>query len=254
MTPPDSAAIPFYFEWEFWTALVAFLALVLSQLPPLYSLFRRGKLKLEAYERLNLSHLMGNSNAQLHLIVMNEGGRPVRVKQMTLTFRREAEPPWELKGRGYYQSIGDASAVLLTPFTIGARQEWAHTVNFITPLSRQDEQRLRQLQSALRNDIQTKKALPENADSVVEAAPNTLNPVLAFYQQKFKWEPGEYAVTVTIITEPSKATLTKAYRMTLFESDAADLRSYRDEYKYGLGVYFFNGDRQPGILPALTET
>ena len=253
MAPP-STATPFYFEWEFWTALVAFLALVLSQLPPLHLLFRRGKLTLEAYDRLHVAHTIGNPSAQLHLILVNKGGHPVRVKGITLGLRRDADAPWTLKAQGYFQSIGDQSAVLLTPFTVAPGQEWAHTVNFMMPLSRQDDQRLRQLQSALRNDIQAKKALPENANVVVEADAATLNPVLASYRQKFKWEPGEYAVTVTIVTESAKTTLTKAYRMTLFESDTADLRGYADEYKYGLGVYFFNSDRHPGIFPSLTET
>lgn len=248
-----TAGTPLYLDWQFWTALVAFAALVLSQLPPLYSLFRRGRVSLEAYDRLQITHTLGNSNAQIHLIVINQGGRPVRVRRITLTLQCGNNPPWTLTALNYYQAITDKSAVLLTPFTLGPNQEWAHSVGFLTPLSRQEEQRFRQIQSAMRADIQAKKLLPGNVNILVEADPATLNPALAFFQQKFRWEPGEYAVTINFVTEPADASLEKRYRITLFESDTADLRSYTDAYKYGLGVYFFDLERQPGIFPSLTE-
>lgn len=249
MTTPT----PFYFQWEFWTAVIALAALFLSQLPPLHTLLRKGKLKLEAYDRLHITHTLGNSNAQLHLILINRGGRPLRVRSISLTLRRGNDAPFTLDAMNYYQSTGDTSTVMLTPFSLGEGQEWAHIVGFIAPFSRQDEQRFRQIQSAMRADIQAKKLLPGNADVFVEADAATLNPAMAFFHQRFKWEPGEYALTVRITAEPQQASVEKNYRIILFESDSADLRRYTDDYKYGLGVYFFSADRQPGILPTLTE-
>ena len=79
---------PFYQDWQFWSAIVATVALLLSQLPPLHILFRRAGLKCEAFSRIHLTHRIGNPNAQWHLIIENTGGKPVRVKSIALQFRR----------------------------------------------------------------------------------------------------------------------------------------------------------------------
>lgn len=248
------ASAPFYSNWEFWTAVAAFLALALSQLPPVHTWFRRGKLTVEAYDRLHVTHTLGIPNAQIHLILTNRGNRSVRVRRITLSLQRGDDPPWTLAGYNYYQSIGDKSAVLLTPFTIGPQQEWGHIVGFVAPLSRQDDQRFRQIQSTMRTHIWAKRALMGNeVEEAAEADEAILAPALAFFQQRFRWEPGEYALTFRFETEPVKSSLEKRYRITLFESDSADLRSYTADYRYGLGVHYFNIERHPGVYPHLTE-
>lgn len=255
MSPEDAAAnAPLYLNWEFWAAVAAFLALLLSQLPPVHTWFKRARLQVEAYDRLHVTHTLGNPNTQIHLILTNRGNRSLRVRRITLTFQRGDDPPWTLTGYNYYQSLESKSAVILTPFNIGPEQEWAHTVGFLVPFSRQEEQRFRQIQSSLRADIRAKRALMgDEVDGLAEADDATLGPALAFFQQKFKWEPGEYAITFKFVTEPASASLEKRYRIILFESDTADLRAYTADYKYGLGVYYYNAERQPGIFPYVTE-
>ena len=85
------AQSPFYLDWTFWAVVVAFLALVLSQLPPIHIMFQRAKLDVEAYSRIHLTHKIGNPNAQLHLIVSNVGGREVKVKSIALHLKRGDE-------------------------------------------------------------------------------------------------------------------------------------------------------------------
>lgn len=77
---------PFYLDWTFWTAVVALLALVLSQFPPLYVLFRPAQLEVEAFERIHVSHNLGEPNATLHLLITNSGGREVQIKSISLSF------------------------------------------------------------------------------------------------------------------------------------------------------------------------
>jgi len=85
------AQTPFYLDWTFWAVVVAFLALVLSQLPPIHIMLRRAKLDVEAYSRIHLTHKIGNPNAQLHLIISNVGGQEVKVKSIVLHFKRGDE-------------------------------------------------------------------------------------------------------------------------------------------------------------------
>ena len=95
---------PFYLDWRFWSTVVAFLALVLSQLPPLHILFRRAKLDAEAHSQMHITHKIGNPHAQLHLILNNTGGRELRIRAIELHFKRGNEDNFVLPAKNYFQS------------------------------------------------------------------------------------------------------------------------------------------------------
>ena len=175
----------FYLDWTFWAVVAAFLALVLSQLPPIHIMLRRAKLDVEAYSRIHLTHKIGNPYAQLHLIVSNVGGREVKVKSIVLHFKRGDEDKFTLPAQNYLQALGDKDTVLLTSFKLKPKDEWAHIVNFLNFFSRTDEKAFRQIESNLKSDILAKKELPENKDKFVEATPNNVQPVIEFFQHKF---------------------------------------------------------------------
>ncbi len=246
------AQAPFYLDWTFWAVVVAFLALVLSQFQPMHIMLRRAKLDVEAYSRIHLTHKIGNPNAQLHLIVSSVGGREVKVKSIVLHFKRGDEGQFTLPAQNYLQAPGIKDTVLLTSFKLKPKEEWAYTVNFLNYFSRTEEKEFRQFSSNLKKDIFAKKQLPENKDKVVEAELINVQPVNEFFQHKFRWAPGEYEITLEIQTEPQRARVLKRYRVTLFESDSAELRSYADDYKFGAGVYW-DIERHTGLALPLTE-
>lgn len=240
---------PFYLDWTFWTAVAALLALVLSQLPPLYVLLRPARLEVEAFDRIQVTHGLGSPNALLHAIVRNTGGRGLIVKALSLQFKRDNEDEFELPGRGYYQSLADQNAVILTSFTLPSMGEWKHVINFFAPLSSADERKLNEVKSAIRNSIMSKKILPENEKVLVEAAPEVVAPAYELFRRQFKWEPGEYEVTLSIKTEPKSACIQRKFRMTIFESDTTQLKDYAERYKYGAGVFYSDTELAPVFLP-----
>ena len=83
------AEIPLYLNWSFWAVLVAAIAAILSQIPPIKELVKKAKLDLEVYSKISITHKIGNPNLQLHLILSNIGGRNVRVKDITVSISRD---------------------------------------------------------------------------------------------------------------------------------------------------------------------
>src|SRR5438552_18688660 len=98
MNPTPS---PFYLDWTFWTAVVAFVAVILSQVPPVRILFRRAAIKVEPYDRLNVTHHLGNPNVHLHVQLRNTGGRSVRVSSVSLAVPRDDGPNAALQAQGF---------------------------------------------------------------------------------------------------------------------------------------------------------
>ncbi len=239
----------FYLDWKFWSVVVSTIAIVLSQLPPLHILMRRAKLDVEAYSRMHLNHKLGNPNTQLHLIVSNTGGREVKIKKITLQIRRGTDDCFVLPAQNYLQLPGDKETVLLTTFKIKPNEEWAHIVNFLNFFSRSDEKMYRQLEYNLRQDIFKKRDALEDKNIDVASDDGNVQPFLKFFETKFCWFPGEYNFTLEIEVDPKKASLKKNYRFTLFESDSAELQGYRDDYKYGFGVFLIHPNHQGLIVP-----
>lgn len=243
---------PFYADWQFWSAIAAIAALVLSQLPPIHILLRRAKLQCEAFTRLHITHKVGNPNAQWHLIIENTGGRAVRVKSISLTFRRVGGSTFTLPAQNYLRTPDATENVMLTPFRIAPGEEWAHVLSFFNLYTRDDEKEYRRLESKIRTDIIGQKEVADNKDVLCEASPENVAPAMAFFNRHFKWEAGEYELDLTVETDLEDASLRRQYLFSLFESESAELRGYSDGYKHGAGVYWIS-PAQPGLVVPVKE-
>ena len=247
-----TANTPLYFDWSFWAVVVAGIAIVLSQLPPVLLWFRRARIDVEPYSRIHITHRVGNPNIQLHLILSNVGGRTVRVKGLSVGIERDGKGVARLPAQNYLQNPSDKTTVLFTSFPLGPKQEWAHIVNFLNYFSREDEKKYRSAESKLRDDILEKRKVLENKDTLVEATEQLVSPFVAMFNEKFVWNPGEYKMAISVITSSDRANITKSYRFTLFESDSGDLSKAKDDYRYGDGINWDSG-KYPGVIVQITE-
>ena len=140
----------------------------------------------------------------------------------------------------------------MTSFKLKPKEEWAHIVNFLNFFSRQDEKYYRQLEANLRQNILVKCDALVDKNIIVTADDENVQPLIKFFESKFRWLPGEYELTLQVQVEPERASLSRRYRITLFESDSKELTDYRDDYKYGFGVCL-DSQRHVGVIVPLTE-
>lgn len=243
---------PFYLDWTFWAVVIAALAVVLSQLPPLKELLRPGRVSIELYSRIAVGHKVGNPNIQEHVILRNAGGRAVMIGGMFLRIRRDKKDIAVLPGQTYLQQPNDTSTVLLTSFTLKAKDEWAHIVNFLEFFQRTDEKKYRAAEQTLKNDIAAKKQLPQNKDKIVDGEPEHVAPLLAMFDEKFIWQAGEYDVEVVVEAADHEVFAKQKYRFTLYESDSDQLTSSKNGFKIGDGI-FYNSGNYPYVLAQLAE-
>lgn len=244
---------PFYQDWTFWAVVIATLALVLSQLPPIQMLLKVARLDVEPYSRVVISHKVGNPNVSLHFLITNVGGRDVRVKRIVLRLKRDGKDIANLPAQNYYQNPGDKTTVLFAGFLLKPKEDWAHTVNFLNFFSRLDDKKYRSAESNFRNDILQKRSLPENKDRIVDADDKFVSPFVEMFNQNFIWQPGEYEMTISIDTAKTINFFENHYRFTMYESDSNDLAKVKDDYKTGDGINWDSG-KYTGALLEITKT
>jgi hypothetical protein len=249
-------APPVYLDWTFWAFVVAALALLLSQVPPVRILLRRAALAVEPYDRLNVTHYLGNPNVDLHIQLRNTGGRAVRVRALSLAVTRDDGPAMTLPGQAFARQETPASQLILTPFVLEPGQEWANFVRFFVPFSTALERESKALIKDLRADIDAKlnARTPEAKarNEIVEADVASVEPLVAFFRRNRFWLPGEYSARLVATCEPPRASVTRRFRFTLFESDVQDLDERTSRYKYGAGVYF-NDAAQTEVYPRIRD-
>lgn len=246
---PEEVAVAFYQDWKFWSFAVSFTALVISLVPHAKRL-AKAKLEGDFYRHLVVTHKVGNPNAQLFVMLTNSGGKNLRIRSMRLQIKR-GDISFNLNGMSYFHQSGDKESLLLTPFRLASgAAEWGHIVVFYSAMSPQELRAFKSIQGNMREDIVAKRAGLSADGPVVEVDAANLKPALAHFDRKFKWEPGEYEVTLQVETDPPNAFQPKQLRMTIFESDSAELKETRDRLKFGFDILI--GDA-PSVLIELQE-
>jgi hypothetical protein len=247
-----TAPTPLYLDWSFWAVVVAVLALVLSQLPPVYLWFRRARLDLETYSRIHITHKIGNPNVQLHLILSNIGGRTVKVKAITIKIIKDGKELCVLPAQSYLQNPSDSNTLLFTSFTLKPKEEWAHIINFLNYFNREDEKNYRSAESRLKEDILEKRKIQKNKEDLIETTNSLITPFMSMFNDNFIWKPGEYEFSISVTASNNTGNINRRYRFTLFESDSIELSKVHHDYKYGDGIYWDSG-KHAGIIVPITE-
>ncbi|RBP81387.1 hypothetical protein DET47_10399 [Shewanella putrefaciens] len=244
---------PFYLDWQFWAAFVAFLALVLSQLPPVITFFKKRKLTLEKYRLVTVSHHVGTPSLSTFLILKNEGGSSLNIKSIELIVTKDKREEFKLMGNGYLKNPNDPQYTMLTPFELHREQSWAHTIIFNELWSRKQQQRYRQLESNIRNHIfDQNKENSLSQGKLHEAKEDDVKEINAFFKENFKWDAGEYSVQINVFGEQRNILVSDTFDFVLFENESKELESYHEEYKYGAGVYY-NSVKQVGIVLDISQ-
>ena len=245
-------AIPLYLDWSFWAVVVAAVAILLSQLPPVHILFKKASLDMELYSRIYITHKVGNPNLSFHLILNNNGGRVIKIRKITATIKKDGKQIAVLPAQNYLQNPNDKMPILLTSFSLKPKQEWAHSVNFLNYFSRTEEKKYREAESKLKTNILEKRKITQEKDSLIEVGSEYVKPFTDIFNAKFLWLADEYEMCVSVNVKPEKANIEKNYRFTLFESDSEELSKHKDDFKYGDGIYWNSGNH-PGLSIQIIE-
>lgn len=245
---------PFYLDWQFWSAFLAVLALILTQLPPIRLWFRRSRLEVEVHSRVQLTHKVGNPNLGMYVGIRNIGGREVRVRSINVALSRDAQPLGTYPVFSFFETTSSSSAVLFVPFTLRPSETWAHGANFLRVFDRNTEKLFRERDSRLRADIRRKLAArAEDDKELVVADDANVTPFQEMFNRLFVWLPGEYTLDLQIEVESGQTAFGRRYRFTLFESDSEELRSHTDDYKHGGGLAY-DVDRHVGVQVPLSPS
>jgi len=141
---------PCYLNWDFWTVIIAFAALILSQLPPIHILIKRAKIDFELHSKIFLGHKVGNPNLQMNIIINNIGGRTVKIKKISGTIFKDKKEIITLPVQNFLQNPTDLMPTLFTSISINRDDDWNHIINLLNFFDRKDEKQYWELQKKIK--------------------------------------------------------------------------------------------------------
>lgn len=230
-------------KMEFWSALIALIAVVLSQLPPARTWFSKPKLDVELHDQLSLGHTFGIPNLQVYVSMLNASQRPVRVRRTIFQISTESGKAVTLRMVSHFPTAGSATPVVVFPFTVGPSQEWSHIVNAATELDVSSDRRLSEMRTTVlqsfqnaKNGYESWKAGPRTTMPPVPAADlAVMEKARAEFRQNFIWQSGEFRLVVEVETD--KGTFKSGtHRFTVFEGMEVSLTSQVNGYAMGHGL------------------
>lgn len=228
-------------NWSFWAVVVASISVLLSQIPPIHEILKGAKLDLDIYNKVSITHKIGNPNLQIYLLLTNVGGRRVKVTGINAVISSSEDREINLPAQNFYKNQNDKDTLIFTKLNLEPKEEWAHSINFLRFFDRNDEKQYLKMENDLYTDFKLYKEKTKDANENNETYEHPINlvePVFEFFEKKHFWKAGEYKMSIHISTDFESANITKNYRFTIFESHEETLNSIKDYYKYGGGLYW----------------
>jgi hypothetical protein len=234
----------------FWTAVIALLALVLSQLPPVHVLLKRRELLVILQEHLFLYHYLGNTQLLAFLELHNTGGRDITIAKIDCAITDGDGHHWSLPAQTYLSRQPSPAAGQPAPelfigrISLKPGGHWAETVHFFKVWSVQDEEDVSKLTARMKADINAKLAerKPEESKKPAEADDRLVKEATDLFEKKFNMAKGNYRLIIAALSESKEALAVRGFDFTLFDHHIRALRSATEDYKFGAGVYYQNLD------------
>lgn len=226
---------------SFWSMIIAALAIILSQFPPIPEMLKRASVKINIPDFFQLFHNLGNTNLIMFLDIHNSGGQSITIDRVLGCLLDENNNSWIMPAQSYFSrqpfgQTGDSfpefpiGRIILKP-----GERWYERAHFYRMWTEADEEKSNKIILDIRNDIGSK--LPAANGSWVEAESLLVQNAVQFFNQNFKLHKGNYSLIIVALSESNIPISLRGYQFTLFESHIGTLLSYIEEYKYGGGIY-----------------
>ncbi|HDL6885597.1 TPA: hypothetical protein PXL93_001531 [Yersinia enterocolitica] len=241
---------------SFWTAasaVVAFLALFLSQIPPIRTFLGRRKPNISTARSLSISHSLGLPNVQLYINLENVSPKPLRISNISIKIIKLGSSEIELPAFSVFDKPEQVIQTAFTPFTIKPNAEWAKNISFFIPFEGGEEQKYKEISYGIRNNLNMKRgamnnSLPAPFEALI-ADEEFVEPAISLYKSNRYWVPGDYTVTLLIKTDSEKTSTTKEFTFLLNTIEIKELDTVVERYKFGNS--FSQPDNNAFVFPML---
>lgn len=233
--------MPWFKQTSVWGVIISITALTFSQLPPIGSWFAAAKVTTEMGSRIGLFNNIGIPGFQGFLDLKNSGNKTASIANIRLEISYPNGFIKRVNAQSYAKLLSGQSNSLdfpITSITLNPGQNWAELISFNSDFSPSDEEELNKLRLQISQSIFSKmQARGGAAGPYIEADAQFVVAAGQFFDKKFDLEKGDYRMVFKCDVNGSEITLKQA-SFTLYDYHIATLKSQKEDFKYGAGIYY----------------
>jgi hypothetical protein len=245
--PSEHTPKRFAIKTAVWPIIISAAALVLSQLPPIASLFKRPRLSAELAPNAQLSHTFGHIQMFPYLEILNSGSAQGVVSYGKLLVENTADTSYRQTMGIQSYTAKDQSGTQFPFIQIPVRDgdKWEYNVNCYTDLTREALASNANIRSLIQTYLATPKpfsvrwgpmqnttTLPDTVESsIYDSVKNESNRNLATFK------PGNYYLLLLLWTDQSSTpAIKKCYSFTILPQEMGLLDRITAGYRKGEGI------------------
>lgn len=238
---------------------ISFTALIFSLYfsPIIRQKFKSKKCRQVVANKIQLTHLLGNTYMTIWIDFENPGGKRIKISQIKCFIFRDNTLVQTLNGEYRYltESLSQKETqVPLSDISLNPDHRWSGYISLIDIInySISIEGRIRALLDKTRNDrsnrlIQQEKEMPQvpiEKRPSIEISPYLVDETLSIVNSLKKLETGSYHFLLCVYEESDgnennqKPLQVSGFRFSLFDSDVHQIFESvdKEEYKFGYGI------------------
>lgn len=235
--------MPWYKNSSLWSAMLAALALVLSQLPPISKWFANPRLEIIHADRIGINNNIGVLGFNLPIELDNKGNISLDVKSIHFEV---IEPDGVIKNyfaESFSKPSTNGAPALNLPITsinINEKKLWSEFVYFsqnIDPTTEEDLNNIRlSVSQSIYNDLDNKRSIGDYSRG--EATPEITKKAEDYFNSRFNLKKGEYKTKLIVKTAQVEKPYIIESKFTIYDYHIETVKAQADDYKYGAGIYF----------------
>lgn len=233
-----------------WSALIAAIAIGLSQSPPVHTWFISPELRISTRDTLTLTQFLGDLRLDLLLDLRNVGSGKVEISEVRCLLTDKVDDHWELTARWYYpqESPMQTDMYFLSHFpvpiiTLQSEENWTEMVNCSRFPNPEEEEKISELITAARTNMDEKfhehlrnQHAPGYSHPPLELDREIVNRAEDLFNERFSFKKGEYILFLTAFGLDNEILSVSGYQFTAYGHDIKLLNSQKKDYKYGYEI------------------
>ncbi len=219
----------------------ALLAVILSQLPPLYEIFEKAKAEISMDGWVTISHGLGQPRAMLPITISNDGSATLIVDSINCELINIAtKKTWKMKAVTYVDQSSVQPFVQTREIPLGRlrrvpNSQWSETIHCVTQPS---PAQVEAYQSIFMEMTDYLNSLPRlSPDSPAVVFPDEIwTKAREQFEVNFGLTPGDYVIKLSIFGDLNEEASHTSNKFQVSRGDITKLKRHVNSYKFGGGI------------------
>ena len=235
--------MPWYKNTSIWSAIIAVIAIFLSQLPPIKNWIPNDNLTLKYGDRITVNNAIGLTGYHVNLGLNNDGNTSLKIESIALAVKG----PSGVEKRYIAETLSTPTAgggflnLPVTSLSLKQKESWSGSVFFNRKVSPSEEEKFNEVRLKVSQNISDKIQLQNwgdyNPRALVSADAEIVEEAAITFNENFDLQKGLHEAKIEIKLRGKEDLIIESLEYTLYDYHFSQIMAQVEDYKYGYGIY-----------------